>query len=46
MSEHELIIPDRGFPFKIFEFEGKGGKYFRDRHWHRSIEIFATNKYR
>ena len=26
MSEHELIIPDRGFPFKIFEFEGKGGK--------------------
>ena len=42
MSEHELIIPDRGFPFKIFEFEGKGGKYFRDRHWHRSIEIFAV----
>lgn len=42
MSEHELIIPNKGFQFKIFEFEGKGGGYFRERHWHRSIEIFAV----
>ncbi|HIR25888.1 MAG TPA: AraC family transcriptional regulator [Candidatus Egerieimonas faecigallinarum] len=39
--EHELIVPDQGFPFKLFLFEGKDGGYVRDRHWHRSIEIFA-----
>lgn len=39
--EHELVIPDQGFPFKLFLFEGKDGGYVRDRHWHRSIEIFA-----
>lgn len=40
--EHELIIPDEGFPFKLFRFEGKDGHYVREKHWHRSIEIFAV----
>lgn len=40
--EHEVIIPNEGFPFKIFQFEGKDGNYIREKHWHRSIEIFAV----
>lgn len=40
--EHELIIPNEGFPFKIFRFEGMHGHYVREKHWHRSIEIFAV----
>ena len=40
--EHELIIPNEGFPFKLFQFEGKDGHYVREKHWHRSIEIFAV----
>ena len=40
--EHELIIPNEGFPFKLFQFEGKNGNYVRGKHWHRSIEIFAV----
>ncbi len=40
--EHELIIPNAGFPFKLFQFEGKDGRYVREKHWHRSIEIFAV----
>ena len=39
---HELIVPETGFPFKLFIFEGSGGNYYRERHWHRSIEIFAV----
>lgn len=39
---HELIVPEAGFPFKLFIFEGKDGNYYRDRHWHRSVEIFAV----
>lgn len=39
---HELIVPEQGFPFKLFLFEGKDGNYRRDRHWHRSVEIFAV----
>lgn len=39
---HELIVPEEGFPFKLFLFEGKDGNYYRDRHWHRSVEIFAV----
>ena len=42
--EHELIIPNDGVQFKIFQFEGKDGNYFRDMHWHRSIEIMAVYK--
>lgn len=40
--EHELIIPNEGFPFKLFQFEGKDGHYVREKHWHRSLEIFAV----
>lgn len=40
--ERELIIPNEGFPFKLFQFEGKDGHYVREKHWHRSIEIFAV----
>ncbi len=40
--QHEVIVPDKGFPFKLFLFEGSGGKYIREKHWHRSIEIFAV----
>ena len=39
--QHEVIVPNRGLPFKLFLFEGKDGKYIRDKHWHRSVEIFA-----
>lgn len=39
---HELIIPNQDLPFKLFIFEGKDGNYVREKHWHRSIEIFAV----
>lgn len=39
---HELILPNEGLPFKMFIFEGRNGNYFRDKHWHRSLEIFAV----
>ncbi|MGN1165476.1 MAG: AraC family transcriptional regulator [Lachnospiraceae bacterium] len=38
---HELILPNDDIPFKLFLFEGKDGNYIRDKHWHRSVEIFA-----
>lgn len=40
--QHEVIVPNRGLPFKLFLFGGKDGKYIRDKHWHRSVEIFAV----
>lgn len=39
---HELILPNEDLPFKMFLFEGKDGNYYRDKHWHRSVEIFAV----
>ncbi len=39
---HELIMPNQGLPFKVFLFEGGEGKYFRNKHWHRSVELFAV----
>ena len=39
---HELIVPEEGLPFKVFLFEGRDGNYFREKHWHRSVEIFAV----
>ena len=42
--QHEVIVPDKGFPFKLFLFEGHSGKYIREKHWHRSIEIFAVRQ--
>ncbi len=38
---HEIIMPNDDIPFKMFIFEGKDGNYVREKHWHRSIEIFA-----
>lgn len=38
---HEIIIPNDDIPFKMFLFEGKDGNYVRQKHWHRSVEIFA-----
>ncbi len=38
---HEMIMPNEDIPFKMFIFEGRKGSYVRDKHWHRSIEIFA-----
>ncbi len=38
---HELILPNDDIPFKLFLFEGKDGNYIRDKHWHRSVEVFA-----
>lgn len=42
--QHEVVVPDAGFPFKLFSFEGKNGKYIREKHWHRSIEIFTVQE--
>ena len=28
--QHELIIPDEGLPFKLFQFEGGSGNYKRE----------------
>lgn len=39
---HELILPNDDLPFKMFMFEGKDGSYIREKHWHRSVEIFAV----
>ncbi len=39
---HEIIMPNEGLPFKIFIFEGGEGNYFRNKHWHRSVELFAV----
>ncbi len=40
--QHELIMPNEDLPFKMFLFEGREGNYIREKHWHRSIEIFAV----
>lgn len=42
LYQHELVVPNEDLPFKLFVFEGKDGNYVRDKHWHRSIEIFAV----
>ena len=39
---HEIIVPNDDLPFKMFIFEGSQGGYIRQKHWHRSIEIFAV----
>lgn len=39
---HELIVPNADLPFKLFLFEGGAGNYIRDKHWHRSVEVFAV----
>ena len=42
MDNYELIVPNEDLPFKLFLFEGGNGNYIRDRHWHRSVEVFAV----
>ena len=42
--QHEVIVTDKGFPFKLFLFEGYNGKYIREKHWHRAIEIFVVQE--
>ncbi len=41
---YERVFPDEDLPFKMFLFEGGQGNYFREKHWHSSIEIFAVFK--
>ena len=41
---HEIIMPNDDIPFKMFLFEGKDGNYVRQKHWHRSVEIFALSE--
>lgn len=38
---HEIIVPNDDIPLKLFVFEGRDGNYIREKHWHRSVEIFA-----
>lgn len=40
----EAVVPDRGLPFKFFCFEGGEGKYIREEHQHRCVEIFAVRE--
>lgn len=40
--KHELVIPNEDLSFRMFLFEGYEGNYSVDKHWHRSIEIFAV----
>ncbi|MDL2251187.1 AraC family transcriptional regulator [Lachnospiraceae bacterium OttesenSCG-928-J05] len=42
--QHELVLPNKDLPFKLFLFEGGDGNYIRERHWHRSVEIFAVTE--
>ena len=28
--QHEVVVPDKGLPFKLFLFEGSNGKYIRE----------------
>lgn len=41
-NQLELIFPNKDISFKMFLFEGKDGHYYRDKHWHREVEIFAV----
>jgi AraC-like DNA-binding protein len=40
--KHELVMPNRDLPFRMFIFEGKDGNYSVEKHWHHSVEIFAV----
>ena len=41
--QHELIIPNEGFPFKLFLFEGRNGNYVREKHLAHVHRDFACN---
>lgn len=38
---HELVLPNE-ICLRMFLFEGKDGNYVREKHWHRSIEMFVV----
>ncbi len=40
--KHELVVPNDDLPFRMFLFEGSEGHYAVEKHWHRSVEIFAV----
>ncbi len=40
--QNELVVPNDGLSFKLFLFEGGGGNYDREKHWHTVVEIFAV----
>ena len=40
--QHEVVVTDESLPFKLFAFEGQNGYNVMEKHWHRSIEIFAV----
>lgn len=42
--QHEVVVPSRGLPFKLFLFEGSSGKYIREKHWHQSVEILSVQQ--
>ena len=41
-GSHELVLPNEDLSFRMFLFEGKDGNYVREKHWHRSIEMFVV----
>lgn len=40
--KHELVMPNKDLPFRMFIFEGKDGNYRVAKHWHRSLELFLV----
>ncbi len=40
--KHEIVIPNEDLTFRMFPFEGAGGKYRVPKHWHRSVEIYVV----
>ncbi len=40
--KHELVVPGKDIPFRIFEFEGRLGNYAVPKHWHNEVEIFCV----
>ncbi len=41
-QSYEMVMPSQDITFKVFMFEGMNGNYVREKHWHRSLEIFAV----
>ncbi len=39
---HELIVPEVGFPFKLFLFEGREGHYNREKIGTDRLRFFAV----